>query len=225
MQITWQSLAGVIDHTNLRPEATWEQIVRLCDEARELGFAAVVVNPCYVTLAHSRLDDSGVKLATVVGFPLGATLTSVKRFEAEEALRLGAGEIDMVLNIGALKSGDRELVLSDIRSVVEVSHSHGGVLKVILETGLLTGDEKKMACELSVAAKADFVKTSTGFLGGGATVADIALMRRIVGNAVGVKASGGIRTADDAKAMIAAGANRIGTSSGVSIIREMRGGS
>lgn len=225
MQITWQSLAGMIDHTNLRPEATREQIVHLCDEARELGFAAVVVNPCYVTVAHSRLEDSWVKLATVVGFPLGATLTSVKRFEAEEAMRMGAGEIDMVLNIGALKSGDGELVLSDIRSVAELSHSRDALLKVILETGLLTDDEKKMACELSVAAKADFVKTSTGFLGGGATVADIAFMRRIVGNAVGVKAAGGIRTADDAKAMIAAGANRIGTSSGVSIIREMRGGS
>lgn len=213
----------MIDHTNLRPEATREQIVRLCDEAREYLFAAVAVNPCYVALAHSRLEGSGVKVATVVGFPLGATLTSVKRFEAEGALRLGAGEIDMVLNIGALKSGDREVTLSDIRSVAEVTHAHGGLLKVILETGLLTDDEKKMACEISVEAKADFVKTSTGFLGGGATVADVALMRRIVGTAVGVKASGGIRTADDAKAMIAAGANRIGTSSGVSIIREMRG--
>ena len=223
MQITWQSLAGMIDHTNLRPEATREQINRLCDEARELGFAAVVVNPCYVTLAHSRLEESKVKVATVVGFPLGATLTSVKRFEAEEALQLGAGEIDMVLNIGALKSGERDLVLSDIHSAAEATHAHGGLLKVILETGLLTDDEKKMACEISVEAKADFVKTSTGFLGGGATVADVALMRRIVGTAVGVKASGGIRTADDAKAMIAAGANRIGTSSGVSIIREMRG--
>ena len=225
MQITWQSLAGMIDHTNLRPEATPEQIIRLCDEARELGFAAVVVNPCYVTLAHSRLEESKVKVATVVGFPLGATLTSVKRFEAEEALQLGAGEIDMVLNIGALKSGERDLVLSDIHSVAEATHAHGGLLKVILETGLLTDNEKKVACEISVEAGADFVKTSTGFLGGGATAAAVALMRRIVGDRAGVKAAGGIRTADDAKAMIAAGANRIGTSSGVSIIREMRGGS
>jgi deoxyribose-phosphate aldolase len=223
--MNWQDLARMIDHTLLRPEATPEQIIGLCSEARECSFAAVVVNPCYVALAHSHLEESKVKAATVVGFPLGATLTSVKGFEAEEALRLGAGEIDMVLNIGALKSGDRDLVLSDIRSVADVTHAHAGLLKVILETGLLTDDEKKMACELSVAAKADFVKTSTGFLGGGATVADVALMRRIVGNAAGVKAAGGIRTADDAKAMIAAGANRIGTSSGVSIIREMRGGS
>jgi len=222
--MNWQDLARMIDHTLLRPEATPEQIIRLCSEARECSFAAVVVNPCYVTLAVSQVCDSLVKVATVVGFPLGATLTSVKRFEAEEALRLGAGEIDMVLNIGALKSGDRDLVLSDIRSVAEVTHAHGGLLKVILETGLLTDEEKKMACEISVAVEADFVKTSTGFLGGGATVADVALMRRIVGNAVGVKAAGGIRTTDDAKAMIAAGANRIGTSSGVSIIHEMRGG-
>jgi deoxyribose-phosphate aldolase len=220
-----QDLARMIDHTNLRPEATREQIDRLCDEAREYGFAAVVVNPCYVALAHSRLEDCAVKVATVVGFPLGANLTQVKRFEAEEALRLGAGEIDMVLNIGALKSGDREFVLSDIRSLVEVAHAPGGLLKVILETSLLTDDEKKMACEISIDAGADFVKTSTGFLGKGATVADIALMRRIVGNRAGVKAAGGIRTADDAMAMLAAGANRIGTSSGVSIIREMRGGS
>jgi deoxyribose-phosphate aldolase len=223
--LTWQGVAKLIDHTNLRPEASREQIVRLCREAREYGFAAVVVNPSYVAMASSQLQGSGVKVATVVGFPLGATLTGVKRFEAEEVLRLGAREIDMVLNIGALKSDNRELVLSDIRGVAEPTHGHEALLKVILETGLLSDEEKKIACEISVQAKADFVKTSTGFLGGGATVADVALMRRIVGNAAGVKASGGIRTAADARAMIAVGANRIGTSSGVSIIREMRGAS
>lgn len=223
--LIWQNLARMIDHTNLRPEATREQIVRLCDEAREFGFTAAVVSSCYVELAVSLLRGGAVKVATVAGFPLGANLTCVKRYEAEEALRLGASEIDMVLNIGALKSGDRGLVLSDIRGVAEVTHARGGLLKVILETVLLSDEEKKMACEISVEATADFVKTSTGFLGGGATVADVALMRRIVGDAIGVKASGGIRTAGDATAMIAAGANRIGTSSGVSIIRELRGGS
>jgi deoxyribose-phosphate aldolase len=219
----WPDLARMIDHTNLRPESTPKQIVRLCQEGREFGFAAVAVHPCYVSLAVAQLQGSAVKVATVAGFPLGADLTCAKCFEAEETLRLGAAEIDMVLNIGALKSGDRDAVLADIRSVVEVAHAHSGLLKVILETGLLTDDEKKAACEISVQAKADFVKTSTGFLGGGATVADVALMRRVVGNAAGVKASGGIRTLADAEAMIAAGASRIGTSSGVSIIRELRG--
>jgi deoxyribose-phosphate aldolase len=157
----------------------------------------------------------------VVGFPLGATLSSVKRFEASEALKLGAREIDMVLNLGALKSGNRAFVESEIQSVVGVTHDRGGLLKVILETALLTEDEKKLACELSVNAGADFVKTSTGFLGGGATVSDVRLMRRIVGPSFGVKASGGIRTAADAKAMIEAGANRIGTSSGVKIMEEL----
>jgi deoxyribose-phosphate aldolase len=223
--MNWQDLARMIDHTLLRPEATPEQIVRLCGEARDCSFAAVVVNPCYVPLAVSQVHDSVVKVVTVAGFPLGANLTHTKQFEAEQALVQGASEIDMVLNIGALKSGDRQTVLTDIRNVAEVTHSRGGLLKVILESGLLSEDEKKLACEISVEAKADFVKTSTGFVGGGATVADVALMRRIVGNAVGVKASGGVRTAADAQAMIAAGANRIGTSGGVSIIREMRGGS
>jgi len=215
----------MIDHTLLRPEATPEQIIRLCAEARDCSFAAVVVNPCHVPLAVSQVNSSGLKVATVAGFPLGANLTCTKQFEAEQALVEGTSEIDMVLNIGALKSGDRKKVLSDIRGVVEVTHAHRGLLKVILETGLLTDEEKKLACEISLEAGADFVKTSTGFLGRGATVADVALMRRIVGNAAGVKASGGIRTAADAKAMVAAGATRLGTSSGVNIIREMRGGS
>ena len=179
-----------------------------------------MLNPCYVDLAHSRLQGSGVKVGTVIGFPFGATLASVKRFEAAEALKLGAAEIDMVQNIGALKSGNRELVASEIRALAELAHERGALLKVILEMGLLTEEEKVIACELSEKAGADFVKTSTGFLGGVATVADVALMRRTV--KIGVKASGGIRTAADAKAMIEAGAGRLGTSAGVNIIRELR---
>lgn len=209
----------MIDHTNLRPEATPNQIIQLCQQAVQFRFAAVVVNPCYVRLAASQVKNSEVKVATVVGFPLGATLSEVKQLEAAEALRLGAQEIDMVLSIGALKSGDHAQVLSDIRQVAEVVHAGGAILKVILETVLLTDDEKRTACQLCVEAQADFVKTSTGFLGGGATVADIALMRSVVGSDLGVKASGGIRTRADAIAMIEAGANRIGTSSGVVIIQ------
>ncbi len=217
---TWQDLAKIIDHTNLRPEATANQIVRLCEEAREFGLGAVMMNSCHVALAASNLQGSDVKIGAVVGFPLGAALTSVKVFEAAEAMKLGAREIDMVMNIGALKAGDRELVSSDIRAVAEVVHAQKSLLKVILETGLLTDDEKLVACEISEKAGADFVKTSTGFLGGVATVEDVALMRRAV--TVGVKASGGIRTASDARTMIEAGANRLGTSSGVNIIREWR---
>jgi deoxyribose-phosphate aldolase len=218
---SWQSIAKIIDHTQLRPEATSGQIVKLCDEAKEYGFGAVMLNPCYVALAHSRLEGSGVKVGTVIGFPLGATLTSVKRFEAAEALKLGAVEIDMVQNIGALKSGNRQLVSSEVCALADLAHERGALLKVILEMGLLTEEEKVIACELSERAGADFVKTSTGFLGGVATVQDVALMRRTV--KIGVKASGGIRTAADAKAMIEAGASRLGTSAGVSIVRELRG--
>ena len=217
---TWQGVAGIIDHTNLRPEATPDQIARLCDEAREFGFGTVMINPCYVEMACSRLRGSNVTVGAVVGFPLGATLTSVKVFEARESMSLGAREIDMVMNIGALKAGERAVVLSDIRAVVEEVHTQGALLKVILETGLLTNEEKLLACELSEKAGADFVKTSTGFLGGVATVEDVAMMRRAV--KIGVKASGGIRTASGAKAMIEAGANRLGTSSGVNIIHELR---
>jgi deoxyribose-phosphate aldolase len=222
-RLTWQAAARMIDHTNLRPEATPAQITRLCEEAREFGFVAVMVNGCYVELATSYLRGSEVKVGAVVGFPLGATVTKVKQCEAVELLRLGAREIDMVLNVGALKAGEREQVASDIRAVAEVTHKRESLLKVILETVLLTDDEKVTACRLSVEAGADFVKTSTGFLGGGATAADVALMRRTVGTKCGVKASGGIRTATDFKAMIAAGADRIGTSNGVSIIRELQG--
>jgi deoxyribose-phosphate aldolase len=213
-------VARIIDHTNLRPEATPSEIIRLCEEAKEFGFGAVMVNACHVELASSHLRGSRVKVGAVVGFPLGATLTSVKRFETAETLSLGAREIDMVMNIGALKSGNREFVLSDIQAVAEVVHNQDALLKVILETVLLTNDEKLAACEISEKAGADFVKTSTGFLGGVATVEDVALMRRAV--KIGLKASGGIRTASDARAMIAAGADRLGSSSGVSIVRELR---
>jgi deoxyribose-phosphate aldolase len=216
----WRSIAAIIDHANLRPEATSAQIVRLCEEAREFGFGAVMVNACHVALCHSRLRDSNVKVGAVAGFPLGATLTSVKRFEAAEALKLGAREIDMVMNIGELKAGNREAVLADIRAVAETVHAEKALLKVILETHLLTDAEKLLACEISEKAGADFVKTSTGFLGGVATLEDVKLMRRAV--KIGVKASGGIRTASEAKAMIEAGANRLGTSGGVNIIRELR---
>lgn len=217
---SWQNLAAIIDHTNLRPEATPREITRLCDEAREVAFGAVMVNPCYVALASANLQNSEVKVGAVVGFPLGATLTSVKVFEAQEALKLGAREIDMVLNIGALKVSNREFVLSDISGVLEVVRERKALLKVILETNLLTDKEKLTACEISERAGADFVKTSTGFLGGMASVEDVALMRGAV--KIGVKASGGIRTARDARAMIEAGANRLGTSSGINIIRELR---
>jgi len=218
----WQSIAKMIDHTNLRPEATPAQIIRLCEEAQEYGFGAVMVNAGYIALAASRLEGSDVKVGAVVGFPLGATTTAVKQFEAREALRLGAREVDMVQNIGALKAEDVELVKDEIRVLAGVVHEHGALLKVILETGLLTDQEKVTACLLAVAAGADFVKTSTGFLGGGATVADVALMRSTVGTRAGVKASGGIRSARDAMAMIEAGATRLGTSSGVSIVEEMQ---
>jgi deoxyribose-phosphate aldolase len=217
---SWQSVAAIIDHTNLRPEATPNQIVHLCEEAREFGFGAVMVNPCHIGLASSNLQNSEVRVGAVVGFPLGTTLTSVKIFETKEALKLGAREIDMVLNIGALKGGDHALVLSDISGVADVVREQKALLKVILETGLLAKEETLAACEISEQAGADFVKTCTGFLGGVATVEDVRLMRSAV--KIGVKASGGIRTASDARAMIEAGASRLGTSSGVNIIRELR---
>jgi deoxyribose-phosphate aldolase len=217
---TWQAVAAIIDHTSLRPEATGHDIVRLCEEAKEFGFGTVMVNAGHVKHASSILRGSNVKVGAVAGFPLGATLTSVKCFESSEALKRGALEIDMVMNIGALKSGDWDLVLSDIEAVTEVVHAESALLKIILETGLLTEGEKRAACALSEKAGADFVKTSTGFLGGVATLEDVALMRRTV--KIGVKASGGIRTASDARAMIAAGADRLGTSSGVKIVSEWR---
>ncbi|HEY6305370.1 MAG TPA: deoxyribose-phosphate aldolase [Candidatus Angelobacter sp.] len=216
----WQAVASSIDHTLLKSEASREQIVRLCDEAVRYSFAAVCVNPWWIGLAASILRGTPVKVATTIGFPLGANHTTVKRFEAEETIRLGAQEVDMVMNIGALKSGDRQSVQSDIAAVAEVAHAGGAIVKVILETPLLTLEEKILGCELSLAGKADFVKTATGFFGG-ATVDDVSLMRGVVGHRAGVKASGGIRTAAAAQAMIEVGANRLGTSSGVAIVREL----
>jgi len=217
---SWQSVASLIDHTNLRPEATPSQIVRLCEEAREFGFGAVMINPCYVALACEQLRGSRVKVGAVIGFPLGATLTTVKVFESKKTLELGAREIDMVMNIGWLKAGEKQQVLSEIQTVAEVVHTDGALLKVILETGLLANEEKLLACAISEKAGADFVKTSTGFLGGIATVEDVTLMRRAV--RIGVKASGGIRTAAEARRMLDAGADRLGTSSGVQIVTELR---
>jgi deoxyribose-phosphate aldolase len=219
----WQAIASCIDHTLLKPEASQEQIVRLCEEARSFAFAAVCVNPWWVGVAASLLRGTAVKVATTIGFPLGANHTTVKRFEAGEAIRMGAQELDMVMNIGALKSRERQSVQNDIAAVAEVAHARGAILKVILETPLLSLEEKILGCELSLAGKADFVKTATGFFGG-ATVADVSLMRGVVGERAGVKASGGIRTAADAEAMILAGANRLGTSSGVAIVRELGAG-
>jgi deoxyribose-phosphate aldolase len=216
----WQAIAGIIDHTILKPEATQEQIVHLCEEAAGFSFAAVCVNPWWIGLAASILRGTPVKVATTIGFPLGANHTTVKRFEAAEAVRLGAHELDMVMNVGALKSGDRQSVQNDMVAVAEVAHGGGAILKVILETPLLSLEEKILGCELSLAAKADFVKTATGFFGG-ASVEDVSLMRGVVGDRAGVKASGGIRTAAAAQAMVEAGANRLGTSSGVAIVHEM----
>jgi deoxyribose-phosphate aldolase len=216
----WQALAGSIDHTLLKADATREQIIRLCQEALFFSFASVCVNPWWIGLASSCLSGSPVKVAATVGFPLGANHTTVKRFEAEEAIRLGASELEMVMNVGALKSGDRQAVQNDMAAVVNVAHSAGAIVKVILETPFLTLQEKILGCELGVAAKADFVKTATGFFGGAAKE-DVSLMRGVVGDRARVKASGGIRTAATAQAMIDAGATRIGTSSGVAILHEL----
>lgn len=219
-------LARMIDHTALKPETTEAEITQLCDEARKFCFASVCVNPSWVPLAASRLAGSPVLVCTVVGFPLGATSTSVKATEAMTAVRDGAAEIDMVLHVGMLKSGRFEYVEDDIRAVVKASRTAGAVaVKVILETALLTDREKVIACVLSQNAGADFVKTSTGFSRGGATAADIALMRRVVGPSMGVKASGGVRSRDDAETMIASGATRIGASASVAILEGGRSGS
>jgi deoxyribose-phosphate aldolase len=217
-------LARYIDHTLLGPDATADDIDRLCVEAEQYRFASVCINPTWVRRAANNLRGTGVPVCTVIGFPLGATTTEVKATEARKALRDGAREVDMVINVGALKSGDHELVLNDIAKVVDAAHEVGGVCKVILETALLTDEEKVIASSLAKRAKADFVKTSTGFGPGGATVYDVALMRETVGPDMGVKASGGVRTAHDAEDMIAAGATRIGASAGVQIVSGSDGG-
>lgn len=213
------NLARMIDHTLLKPDATPDQIAQLCFEARKYQFASVCVNPSWVKLCAQLLAGSPVKVCTVIGFPLGATASEVKAFETAHAIEQGATEIDMVINIGALKARELELVAQDIRGVVKVAHERGALVKVILETSLLTDEEKTIACMLSKEAGADFVKTSTGFAGGGATVHDVALMRRVVGPEMGVKASGGVRTYEDAASMIKAGATRIGASAGVKIVQ------
>jgi deoxyribose-phosphate aldolase len=211
-------LARYIDHTLLKPEATAAQIDELCAEAREYQFASVCINPTWVKRSAGNLRGSGVVTCTVIGFPLGASTTAIKAMEARRALREGAREVDMVLNVGALKSGDFEAVREDIAQVAEAAHEVGGLCKVILETALLTDEEKVVASSLAKEAKADFVKTSTGFGSGGATVYDVALMRETVGPDMGVKASGGVRTLEDVEDMIAAGATRIGASAGVQIV-------
>jgi len=214
------SIAHMIDHTLLKPDASRDQITQLCHEARQYGFAAVCVNPANVKLAAQLLKDSSVAVCAVVGFPLGATLPEVKAYEAQRVIEDGATEIDMVINIGALKSKDYELVQRDIASVVRTCHNNGAICKVIIEAALLTDEEKIKACQLAKAAGADYVKTSTGFGPGGATVEDVALMRRVVGPEMGIKAAGGIRTFETAKQMIEAGATRIGASAGVKIVQE-----
>ncbi|MCL4539400.1 MAG: deoxyribose-phosphate aldolase [Bacteroidetes bacterium] len=213
-------LARMIDHTLLKPEAMPDDIERLCSEALENGFASVCINPCYVALASEKLKGSPVKVCTVVGFPLGATTTRSKVHEADEAIFAGAQEVDMVINIGRLKAKDLAYVEDDIRSVVKVAHARSVIVKVIIEACLLTDKEKTEACVVAKKAGADFVKTSTGFSKGGATAADVALMRRTVGPSMGVKAAGGIRTYTDALLMIESGATRIGASSGVRILQE-----
>ncbi|HEL1785160.1 deoxyribose-phosphate aldolase [Streptococcus suis] len=205
-----------IDHTILKPETTQEQVEKILAEAKEYNFASVCVNPTWVALAAESLKDSDVKVCTVIGFPLGANTPAVKAFETKDAISNGADEIDMVINIGALKTGNYDLVLEDIKAVVAASGDK--LVKVIIEACLLTDDEKVKACQLSQEAGADYVKTSTGFSTGGATVADVALMRKTVGPDMGVKASGGARSYEDAIAFIEAGASRIGASSGVAIM-------
>ena len=216
------AIAQVIDHTLLKPEATREQIDRLCREALEYHFASVCVNPTHVGRCAELLRGSDVKVCTVIGFPLGATTTAVKAYETRQAIDDGATEIDMVINVGALKSGDLDAVQADIAAVVDEAHAADALVKVIIETALLSDDEKVTACRLAKAAGAEFVKTSTGFGPGGAKVEDVALMRRVVGPEMGVKASGGVRNYADVQAMIAAGATRIGASAGVAIVSEAR---
>jgi len=211
-------LARLIDHTMLKPDAVPAEIEHLCEEAIRYQFASVCINPGYVPLAAAKLAETRVEVCTVVGFPLGATTTTAKICEAEQALKDGATELDMVLRIGALKAGQREIVREDISAVADTVHGGGGVLKVIIETALLTDEEKALACELAQEGNADFVKTSTGFAASGAKVADVRLMRETVGPQMGVKAAGGIHSYDEAMAMVNAGASRLGASAGIQIV-------
>jgi deoxyribose-phosphate aldolase len=217
----WQALASVIDHTLLKPDATLEQVESLCDEAVRYRFACAMVNPVWVPTAVSVLSGTGIPIGVVIGFPLGASLVSTLRHEAAALTRLGAKELDMVIPIGQLKSANHQAVEHAIHATASVAHHHGAILKVILETTLLTVEEKLRGAEIAIQAGADFLKTSTGFANGGATAADVALLRGVAGGRCGVKASGGIRTLADVRAMLEAGANRIGASAGVSIVREL----
>lgn len=226
-QLSNDELAGMIDHTLLRPDTTEDEIHNLCNEAMQYHFASVCINPCYVELCAELLRNSSVKVCTVIGFPLGATTTDIKRKEAEQMLQAGAKEIDMVINVGMLKQGNHEYVFNDINQVVLAAKKYNAICKVIIETSLLSDEEKVKACLISKAAKADFVKTSTGFSKGGATSGDVALMKYVVGSTVGVKASGGIRSLEDAEKMIEFGADRIGASASVKIVtgeKETAGG-
>ena len=216
-------VAAMIDHTLLRPDAAKKDVEELCREAAQFGFATVCVNPTWVTLAAERLAGTVVRVCSVVGFPLGATTADVKGYETRRAIFDGAREIDMVINVGALKSGDLRLVERDIEAVAAPCRECGVLSKVIIEAALLTDDEKVTACTLAKAAGADYVKTSTGFASGGATAADVALMRRVVGPEMGVKAAGGVRDLEGLKAMVAAGATRVGASAGVKIVKQASG--
>lgn len=213
-----KGIASLIDHTILKPETTREMVRKVCSEARENNFASVCVNPYYVSYVKNQLEGSGVKVTSVIGFPLGSTTKEVKAFEARNAIENGADELDMVINVGALKNKEYDTVREDIEAVVNAANGKA-LVKVIIETCLLTHEEKELACKLSIEAGADYVKTSTGFSTGGATAEDIQLMRKIVGPNIGVKASGGIRDSKKAKEMIEAGASRIGASSSVEIIK------
>ncbi|WP_174613852.1 deoxyribose-phosphate aldolase [Virgibacillus ihumii] len=215
-------LAKYIDHTQLKPDTKGEKIDQIISEAKTHGFASVCVNPYWVPYCYEKLQETDVKVCTVIGFPLGATATAVKGFETKRAIQDGATEVDMVINVGELKSGNEDVVLADIKTVVEAAGSVA-LTKVIIETSLLTKAEKVLACKLAKQAGADFVKTSTGFSGGGATVEDVKLMRETVGPNIGVKASGGVRSLEDTKAMIDAGATRIGASAGVDILAGNKG--
>jgi deoxyribose-phosphate aldolase len=217
----WRAAAKLIEHTLLKPDATRQQLTALCQDAVRYGFHLVMVNPANVALAASHVHGTDVKVGTVIGFPLGANLTITKLFEAENALRQGAHELDIVMNIGALKSGDRLLVKTEIRSLTDLAHKHGALLKLILENALLTQEEKILACALAAEAGVDFVKTSSGLAESGATAHDVALMRGVVGLKIGVKAAGGIRTSAQLLEMVDAGANRIGTSASVAIVQEL----
>ncbi|MGC1361897.1 MAG: deoxyribose-phosphate aldolase [Silvibacterium sp.] len=215
------ALAAVIDHTLLKPEATRTQLLKLCAEASEYRFACAMVNPVWVATAHAALAGTGIPVGVVIGFPLGANLTTTKREEAEAMVKAGARELDMVLNIGLLKSGENALVEADIRGVVEIARDAGAVVKVILETCLLSIEEKLLASEIACSAGTDFLKTSTGFSSSGATAGDVALLRGVAGSRCGVKASGGIRSLDDARSMLEAGASRIGASASVAIVQTL----